>query len=82
MHHQVPFDQLPKVAIIGRPNVGKSALFNRMSGSNSAIVYDYPGVTRDRLYKRAVWGNTEYVLVDTGGLISDASKLPQVSILI
>lgn len=40
-----------------------------------AIVYDYPGVTRDRLYTRAHWGNTEFVVVDTGGLMGDASKL-------
>ncbi|KAK9823200.1 hypothetical protein WJX72_001052 [[Myrmecia] bisecta] len=72
---QVAFDDLPKVAIVGRPNVGKSALFNRLTGSSLAIVYDFPGVTRDRLYTRAVWGNQEFVIVDTGGLMSDAAKL-------
>lgn len=41
-----------------------------------AIVYDYPGVTRDRMYTRAVWGDKEFVVVDTGGLMSDATKLP------
>lgn len=61
---------------MGRPNVGKSALFNRITGSNLAIVYDYPGVTRDRMYTRAVWGTSEFVVVDTGGLMSDAVKLP------
>ena len=61
---------------MGRPNVGKSALFNRVTGSGLAIVYDYPGVTRDRLYMRAVWGDCEFVVVDTGGLMSEAAKLP------
>ena len=56
--------------------MGKSALFNRITGSNLAIVYDYPGVTRDRLYTRGSWGSTDFVVVDTGGLMSDASQLP------
>lgn len=73
---QIPTEFLPKVAIIGRPNVGKSALFNRLAGSSVAVVYDEPGVTRDRLYHRAFFGDKEYVLIDTGGLMSDAAKLP------
>jgi GTP-binding protein len=57
----------PVVAIVGRPNVGKSALFNRLSSSRIAIVEDTPGVTRDRLYADATVFDREYVLVDTGG---------------
>ena len=56
--------------------MGKSALFNRITSSNLAIVFDYPGVTRDRQYTWAVWGDKEFVVVDTGGLISAATKLP------
>lgn len=63
---QLPIEALPKVAIVGRPNVGKSAMFNRLAGSALAVVYDYPGVTRDRLYTRAFWGDKEFCLIDTG----------------
>ncbi|MEM9766533.1 MAG: ribosome biogenesis GTPase Der [Cyanobacteria bacterium P01_D01_bin.71] len=62
---------LPVVAIIGRPNVGKSTLVNRLAGVQEAIVYDTPGVTRDRTYKSAFWGDRDYLVVDTGGLIFD-----------
>eukprot|EP00775_Hariotina_reticulata_P007231 gene7231-7444_t len=51
-------------------------MFNRLAGSSLAVVYDYPGVTRDRLYTRAFWGDKEFCLIDTGGLMSDATKLP------
>jgi GTPase len=62
---------LPTVAIIGRPNVGKSALVNRLAGAPDAIVHDEAGVTRDRTYRRAFWGDREYIVVDTGGLVFD-----------
>ena len=62
---------LPIVAIIGRPNVGKSTLVNRLAGGRDAIVYDQPGVTRDRTYQPAFWGDRDFTVVDTGGLVFD-----------
>lgn len=63
------------VAIVGRPNVGKSTLFNRLTQSRQAIVTDIAGTTRDRLYGKVTWNNLEFSLVDTGGWIIDSDDV-------
>lgn len=62
-------NSLPVVAIVGRPNVGKSTFINRLVGKREAIVHDMPGVTRDRLYLRADWNGRDFIVVDTGGIV-------------
>jgi GTPase len=72
---------IPTVVILGRPNVGKSTLFNKLTGSRRSIVGDEPGITRDRIYGRAEWRGREFRLVDTGGIIPDEKDVIPANIL-
>ncbi|KMQ51503.1 GTP-binding protein [Chitinispirillum alkaliphilum] len=70
--------EAPVISIIGRPNVGKSSLFNRIVGKRIAVVDDLPGVTRDRNYIEAVWNGQNFILADTGGMVpNDHSAIPE-----
>jgi GTP-binding protein len=66
---------LPLVAIVGRPNVGKSTLFNRLVGERRSIVGDEPGITRDRIYGESEWAGRRFSIVDTGGIVPDETEV-------
>ena len=71
-------EALPLIAIVGRPNVGKSTLFNRLIGQRRSIVTDEPGITRDRIYGTMAWNGRSFEVVDTGGIIpGEESEIPQ-----
>ena len=67
--------RLPSLVIVGRPNVGKSTLFNRLTGTRRSIVTNEPGITRDRIYGKAEWRGKTLEVVDTGGIIPDEKAL-------
>jgi GTPase len=74
-------EKLPSLVIVGRPNVGKSTLFNRLTGTRRAIVTDEPGITRDRMYGKCEWRGKELEVVDTGGIVPQDKELIPTEIL-
>lgn len=68
-------NRIPVVAIVGRPNVGKSTLFNRLAGSRIAIIEDKPGVTRDRIYSTCEWNGRKFTIIDTGGFEPNSTDI-------
>ena len=69
---------LPIIAIVGRPNVGKSTFFNRLTGTKDALVADFSGLTRDRIYGHMSHQSLEAIMIDTGGLVHDHGDLSEV----
>src|SRR6202049_4645775 len=71
-------EKLPSVVIVGRPNVGKSTIFNRLTASRRSIVTNEPGITRDRIYGTATWQERSFEVVDTGGIVPhDKAAIPR-----
>lgn len=81
---EAPAEQIAisTIVILGRPNVGKSTLFNKLTGTRRSIVGDEPGITRDRIYGRVEWRDREFRLVDTGGIIPDEKEIIPANILL
>src|SRR6476659_689430 len=68
-------ETLPSIVIVGRPNVGKSTLFNAITGQRRSIVGDEPGITRDRIYGETTWRKRHFETIDTGGIIPNDENL-------
>ena len=77
-----PPPALPLVAVVGRPNVGKSTFFNRLAGERRSLVGDEPGITRDRIYGEAEWNGRRFAIVDTGGIVPDDDAIIPANIFI